>query len=140
MSLLKKVLIGIGILIILVIAANFAVSYWITQKLPGIIQSDENFPYDISYKDLDIDLLSGSFTIYNASLAPKDKPQDTLLKSGAFGTVEKIQVRRFNLIALLKNDRIKVNRIIIDNPNIILYDKEKKYTVEEDIVHPFKII
>lgn len=138
MSLLKKILIGLASLITLLIIANFALSYWITQKLPSIIQSEKDFPYDISYEDLDIDLLGGNFTILNASLAPKNKPQDTLAKSGAFGTIEKIRVRQFNLWALLKNNRIKVNRIIIDNPDIILYSKEEKYTVEEDIVQPFK--
>lgn len=137
MSFLKKALITILSLVVFAILLSYGLTYWVSKRLPVIINSDKDFPYNISYEELDIDILSGSFTIYNAAIAPKDSLA-TVSEKGVFGMVEKISVRGFNLWALLRKDRIKVNRIIIEKPEIILHDREKKYTVEDDLVKPFK--
>jgi hypothetical protein len=137
MSVVKKILIGIVSVLVLMVALNYGVSYYITKKLPSIIQSEKDFPYNISYEDLDISLINGSFTIHNVFLAPKDSTA-TALKQGAFGKIKTIQVKRFNLWALLREDKIKVKRIILDTPEILLYEKQKKYNVDDDVVKPFK--
>src|SRR5690606_19407114 len=109
---------------------------WISRKLPNIIQSNKDMPYNISYTDLDISLLKGNITVLNASLSPKDSTAQ--LKSGAYGQIEKIRIEHFSLWALLKNNKIKVDNIIIDKPEVILYPKENKYNVKGDLVKPFK--
>ncbi|MGV3460066.1 MAG: hypothetical protein ACO1N9_06395 [Flavobacterium sp.] len=65
-------------------------------------------------------------------------PKDTLLNQGIFAKVESISVRRFSLWAFLREDKIKVNRVIINSPLVQLYEKDKRYTVEDDVVKPFK--
>src|SRR5690606_31541334 len=96
MSLLKKILIATGVLILLLIIANYGISYWISQKLPSILQSEEKMPYNISYRDLDIDLLRGNLTVLDAALSPKDTP-GTPMKNGAFGKIDKIKIESFSL-------------------------------------------
>lgn len=137
MSLLKKILIGIGIFLVLLIIANYSISYWISQKLPQIIQSDNDMPYNISYRDLDIDLLGGNLTVLNAALSPKNTT-GTPIKSGAFGQIDKIKIESFNLWQLLKNNKIKVKHVVIEKPEILLYPKEDKYQVKGNLVKPFK--
>lgn len=139
MRIAKKIIITLLCLVLLAIGLNYGASYYITKKLPSIIQADKNFPYNISYKDLDVNLIAGSFTAYNVYVAPKDST-DTQLSQGAFGEIKTITVQRFNLWALLREDKIKVKRVIIDSPNIQLYEKDKKYNVEDDAVKPFKNI
>ena len=136
MSLLKKILIGLAALLIIATIANYGLSYWISRKLPNIIQSNKDMPYNISYTDLDISLLKGNITVLNASLSPKDSTAQ--LKSGAYGQIEKIRIEHFSLWALLKNNKIRVDNIIIDKPEIILYPEENKYNVKGDLVKPFK--
>ncbi|QEE48333.1 hypothetical protein FUA48_01700 [Flavobacterium alkalisoli] len=137
MSLLKKILIGTGVLILLLIIANYGISYWISQKLPSVLQSEEKMPYNISYRDLDIDLLRGNLTVLDAALSPKDT-SGTPMKNGAFGKIDKIKIESFSLWQLLVNDKIKVQHIIIEKPEIILYPEENKYHVKGKLVKPFK--
>jgi len=134
---LKKVLITLAALVLLLIALNYGVSYYITKKLPSILHAEKDFPYNISYEDLDISLIDGSFTIHNASIAPKDSTE-TALQQGVFGQVKRVEVHNFNLWALLRDDKIKVKTVLLDTPEVILYDRKKKYNVDDDIVKPFK--
>lgn len=137
MPFIKKTIIALVSIVVLVIALNYGVSYYITKKLPTIINNQENFPYQISYHDLDISLINGNITIYKAALAPKDSTE-VKLNQGAYATIKQIDVKNFNLWALLKNDRIKVRKVTLDTPEIILYEKKKKYNAEDDFVKPFK--
>lgn len=137
MSLVKKILITLLSLVLIVIILNYGISYWVSKKLPSVIQSEKDFPYNISYEDLDLNIVSGSFTIHNAAIAPKDSLA-TLSKKGIFGQIKKVSVEHFSIWALLREDKIKVSKLIIDQPEMILYERKKRYNVDDDLVKPFK--
>lgn len=137
MALLKKIVIGVLTFVVLLVVLNYGVSYYISKKLPTIIQSQKDFPYLISYEDLDISLINGSFTIQNAFIAPKDSTE-TALQQGVFGKIKSLEVKNVNLWALLREDKIKVKKVIITKPDFILYNRKKKYDAEDDMVKPFK--
>jgi hypothetical protein len=137
MSLFKKIAVTLACFFVLLLLLNYGLSYYISKKLPSIIHAEKDFPYNISYEDLDIRLLGGSFTIRNAYLAPKDSTA-TQLQQGAFGKIATIEVQHFNLWALLKDNKIKVKKVIIDTPEIVLHYREKKYNANDDFVKPFK--
>lgn len=134
MRFVKKIFITLAILVLLAVGLNYGISWYVSEKLPSAIQKEKDFPYNISYKDLDVNLLGGSFTMHNVYAAPKD----TLLNQGIFATAESISVRRFSIWALLREDKIKVSRVIINSPEVQLYKKDKRYSVEDDVVKPFK--
>ncbi len=136
MNVLKKFAVGILILLLVVILGSYGLSWYIGKKLPSIIHAEKDFPYNISYKDLDIDLLSGSFTMHDAFIAPKDSVGASL-QQGAFAEVHAIRVEHFDIWALLTEDRINVKKVIIDGPNVTLYPRAKKYNTDDD-VKPFK--
>ena len=136
MSILKKIATGLLVLLLLVIIGGWGLSWYISKKLPSIIRNEKSIPYNISYKDLDIDLLGGSFTMHNANIAPKDSI-GVSLQQGAFAKVKAIRVENFGIWALLTDDRITVDKVIIDTPNVTLYPREKKYNPDDDI-KPFK--
>lgn len=137
MKVLKKIAIVIAVLVVLIVSLSYGLSYYVSKKLPSILKDQKDFPYNVSYEDLDISLLSGSFSIKNAYLAPKDSLQ-TAMQQGAFAKIEKIEVNHFNLWALLRNNSIRVKEVIITKPDVILYYRKEKYKPEDDFVKPFK--
>ncbi len=138
MRLLKKIAIILACITVLLLLLNFGVSYWVTKKLPKVLKSEKDFPYNISYQDIDVRLISGSITIHNAYIAPKDS-LNTKPNKGTFGKVKQIDVEQFNLWALLWENHIKVKNIIIDTPEVILYHKDKKNnTQQNDFIKSFE--
>ncbi|OYQ37458.1 hypothetical protein CHU92_08245 [Flavobacterium cyanobacteriorum] len=99
MPILKKIAIGIISLALLVLLLNFGISYWLEKKLPSVLQSDKKFPYNISYDDLDISLISGSLTAHNVYLAQKDTTNSSP-KQGAFGKIRSVNIQNLDLWAL----------------------------------------
>lgn len=137
MRIIKRIAIIIAVLVVLIVSLSFGLSYYVSKKLPSILKDQKDFPYNVSYEDLDISLLSGSFSIKNAYLAPKDSLQ-TAMQQGAFAKIEKIEVNHFNLWALLRNNSIRVKEVIITKPDVILYYRKEKYKPEDDFVKPFE--
>jgi hypothetical protein len=135
MKFVKKAGIIIVVLLLLLVAANYGAAWYIEKKLPEILQSEKDFPYSISYKDADVQLLSGSITIYEASVAPKDS---ATTNSGAYGTIKSIKVKRFDIWGILFENRIDVKSVTVDTPEFVLYPREKKYNTNDDLVKPFK--
>lgn len=136
MKVLKKITIGLLIVLLLLLLGGYGLGLYVEKKLPAIIRAEKDMPYNISYKDLEVDILGGSFTMHNAYIAPKDSIGASL-QQGAFAEVKAIRIENFGIWALLKNDRITVDKVIIDEPEVTLYPRPKKYSSDEDI-KPFK--
>lgn len=137
MKFLKITLITLASLLLLLIVGGYGLSFYVSKKLPEIIKGKEDFPYNISYEDLNIDLIGGSFTISNAYLAPKDSLQ-TALQQGAFAHIKTIEVNHFSIWALLRKNRISVKEVIITSPEVTLYHRKEKYSPENDFAKPFR--
>lgn len=137
MKLFRKIAIVFVSLILLIVLAGFGLSWYVSEKLPSILKGEKDFPYNVSYESLDIDLLSGSFSIENAYLAPKDSLQQAL-QEGAFAKIGRIEVNNFSLWALLRKNHIDVNEVIITSPDVTLYHRKEKYNTQDDFVKPFE--
>ncbi|WP_297333614.1 hypothetical protein [Flavobacterium sp.] len=137
MKFVKRLGIIIVVLLLLLIAVNYGAAWYIEKKLPEVLQAEKDFPYNINYKDADVQLLSGSIIITEAYVAPKDTASAKMNK-GAYGKIKSIEANHFNLWGILFEDRIEVKNVIIDTPEIILYPREKKYNANDDLVEPFK--
>ncbi|KOS07456.1 hypothetical protein AM493_16435 [Flavobacterium akiainvivens] len=137
MKFIKPILITLGVLLLLVLVANFALTRYITKKLPTIISEQKDFPYNLSYKDLDVNLLTGSLSVDQAFLAPKDSLENAV-KNGVFAKIESIDVSGVKIWQLIKHDKIIVKKVTLNKPEVILYNREKKYSVENDIQKPFE--
>lgn len=136
MRIIKKILIVVGVLVVLAIVANIGLGWYIKKKLPAIIKAENNFPYNLNYKDLDVNLWGGSFTMTKASLAPKED-METATKNGIFAEVGSISVHGLNLWQLYRYNRIRATGVLIDKPDVIMYYTKKKYSVADDVERPF---
>ena len=92
----KKVLIGIVSLIGLVFIANIGLNFWIKKRLPIVINENNNSPYQITYKSLDVTLLDGSATIKGITLVPKSSLEKKDVKSGIYATIVSINVENIS--------------------------------------------
>ncbi|MFD2600436.1 hypothetical protein [Flavobacterium suzhouense] len=137
MKLLRKIVIILLSFFLLIAIASFGLSWYVSEKLPSILRGEKDFPYNVSYANLDIDLLSGSFTIQNTYLAPKDSLNQGI-QTGAFGKIERIEVNNFSLWALLCKNQIAVSEVIIIKPDVTLFFRKEKYDPQKDFVKPFE--
>jgi hypothetical protein len=136
MKILKRILITLGCLLVLLVIANFGAAWYISKKLPSIIKEQKDFPYNLSYKDLDVNLLTGSFNMDEAHIVPKDTA--SAAKNGIYAEVKSIDVSGLKLWQLFKHNRIIVSDVTLKEPEVVFYDGKKKYNVAEDVEKPFK--
>ena len=72
----KKFAVGLGILLVIILLANFGLNIWLKTQLPNYIKN--NTDYKVSYKLLEVDLLSG--TIFSTGISVNSKiPKITML-------------------------------------------------------------
>jgi hypothetical protein len=74
--------------------------------------------------------------MHNVYVAPKDSIEDKI-KLGLTANIKAVKVSNANLWALLKNDKIKVRRVVLDTPEVILYEQDNK-NIREELATPFK--
>ncbi|WP_159799511.1 hypothetical protein [Flavobacterium sp. MK4S-17] len=136
-SALKKTSYVVLGLIALVIVINFGLSYWVSKKLPELLASEKKFPYNLAYKDLDLNLFTGSAALKEAYLAPKDSAEQKI-KTGIYAHIDKIEINHLNLWALWRENKIKVKGINIVSPKVILHNSGKDYNAKDEAVKPLK--
>lgn len=145
MNVYKKIALFILSLIVLVLLFNFGLNFWVNKQLPKIISEKNTTAYNISYDDLQIDLLSKNIKASKINISPKREKNDSIKKLGIYSKIASIEIIEFKVWDILFNNRIKANNIIINNPQIILY-KETKNAINNskslgsDVVEPFQKI
>ena len=141
MSLTKKILIGIVSFLALLLVINFGLNFWLTNQLPKVIKDNNKTPYNISYDKLTVDLIPANIYISNIVIVPKVKPKKSAEKIGVYAKTKSITITNFSIWHFLFNDIIKAHSITIDQPNIILYKKEKNTkNARKEITEPFEKI
>ncbi|MEO8516485.1 MAG: hypothetical protein ABI426_07065 [Flavobacterium sp.] len=142
----KRIAVILLVLLLLIPLLDLGINYWISQKLPGIINEKNNSPYTITYKDLDISLLNSSILAKDIYLCPKNAIQNTSIKAGVYAKISRIEVDKFKFWNLLFSNKIKAKSITIIKPEIAVYQKNENAinnskSIQSRIVTPFhKII
>jgi len=139
----RKILIGLLVFLVLLFMVNLGVNYWITHKLPMVINRENDSPYHITYEDLDVSLLSRSILATNIILVPKSSMEDTITKAGIYANIESVEVRNFKIMDLIFTDKITAKSIHINKPGIILYQLNEKAindvkSLRNKVVEPFR--
>ncbi|MFP9114132.1 hypothetical protein ACLI1A_09310 [Flavobacterium sp. RHBU_3] len=134
---LKKIMIVVMVLVVLAITANFGITYYAKKKLPALLKEQKDFPYIVEYKDLDVNVWAGNFTVQGLQLKPKSLAKDTL-KNTLFANVDEVSVRGLSIWQLLKHSRIQANRVEVIRPDATLYYTRRKYNVQDDVEKPFR--
>lgn len=142
MKWIKRITIGLAALTLLVLMLNLGLNYWISARLPRIINGKNDSPYSITYEDLDISLLNSTILAKNIYLHPKKSIEDAPIKTGIYAQIKTVEVKKFKFWNLIFNDKIKAKSITITRPKVTLYKKsESAFTnsksINSQIVAPF---
>ena len=110
----KKLLIGFGVLLVIILAANFGLNFWLRTQLPNYIKNNTN--YKVSYKRLDVDLGTGNILVTGITVNSKD-PQN-IDATGLQGTVDTLKISRFGIYDAIFNKQISSSDLLLGSPNL----------------------
>lgn len=110
----KKLFVGLGILLVIILLANFGLNIWLKTQLPNYIKN--NTDYKVSYKSLEVDLLSGNILATKISVNNKN-PQNTNV-IGLQGTIDTLKISRFGIYDALFNKQISSSDLLLSKPNL----------------------
>ncbi|TDX84701.1 hypothetical protein [Epilithonimonas xixisoli] len=132
---LKVTGIVLGSILLLILIVNIGFSLWLKYQLPDYIKNKT--PYAITYKTLNVEILSGSISADDILIKSKNPDDKKVLAIDGF--VNGLNVSRLGIIDLIKNKKINTNSIRLTNPKlkVRLAQKKSKDSVKEPM--PFLI-
>lgn len=110
----KRLLISLGILLLLLLVANFGLNIWLKTRLPDYIK--KNTDYKVSYKTLDVDLGSGN--IFAAGITINSKNPQNVDVIGLQGTIDTLKISRFGIYDAIFNKTISSTDLLLAKPNL----------------------
>lgn len=110
----KKLLIGVGVLLVIFLLANFGVNYWLKTQLPNYINN--NTEYKVSYKTLDIDLGTGN--ILSTGISVNSKNPQNINVIGLQGTIDTLKISRLGIYNAIFNKQISSSDLLLGSPNL----------------------
>ena len=126
---LKVTGIVLGSILLLILIVNIGFTLWLKYQLPDYIKNKT--PYAITYKTLNVEILSGSISADDILIKSKNPNDKKVLAIDGF--VDGLNVSRLGVIDLIKNKKINTNSIRLTNPRlkIRLAQKKTKDSVKE---------
>lgn len=139
----KKVVITVLGILLLIFVLNLGLTFWVTYKLPQIINEKNSSPYHITYQSVDVSLVKGNFRVKNISISPKNHPIEAKSKAGIYATISEIEAKGVRVWTILFKHKIKASKINITKPDITLYKKNYQAlndpnSITDDVIKPFK--
>lgn len=105
----------------------------LTQKIKEVVYKGSKHLYHIDFKDIHMNLLTGSVTVDSILLAPDTALFNARKKQGTAPThlfqvkLEKLQLRRISILTVYFKKKIEMNDIILEHPSInMIYNKVEK--------------
>lgn len=111
---LKVTGIVIGSILLLVLIVNIGFSLWLKYQLPDYIKNKT--PYAITYKTLNVEILSGSISAEDILVKSKNPDDKNVLAIDGF--VDGLNISRLGIIDLIKNKQINTNSLTLTNPRL----------------------
>lgn len=110
----KKLLVGLGVLLVIILLANFGLNIWLKTRLPDYIKN--NTDYNVSYKSLEVDLLSGNILATKISVNNKNPQNNNVI--GLQGTIDTLKISRFGIYDAVFNKQISSSDLLLSKPNL----------------------
>ncbi len=111
---LKVTGIVLGSILLLIVIVNIGFTLWLKYQLPDYIKNKT--PYQISYKSLDVEILSGSIAAEGILIKSKNPSDKNVLAIDGF--ISGLNVSRLGIIDLIKNKQINTNSVTLSNPRL----------------------
>lgn len=132
---LKVTGIVLGSILLLILIVNIGFTFWLKYQLPDYIKNKT--PYAITYKTLNVEILSGSISADDILIKSKNPNDKKVLAIDGF--VDGLNVSRLGIIDLIKNKKINTNSIRLTNPRLKIRLAQKKTVDSVKETMPFLI-
>lgn len=110
----KKLFVGLGILLVIILLANFGLNIWLKTQLPKYIKN--NTDYKVAYKSMEVDLMSGNILATKISVNSKNPQNINVI--GLQGTIDTLKISRFGIYDALFNKQISSSDLLLSKPNL----------------------
>ena len=129
------VIIGVLIFITAGISIYFSIRWKpvLTQKIKDVVYEGSKHLYSINFKDIHLNILTGSVTIDSILLAPDTTVFNMRKKEGTAPThlfqvkLEQLKLRRIEVLTVYFKKKLEMNDIILAHPSInMIYNKVYK--------------
>jgi hypothetical protein len=129
-----------GIFIVLIVLISGVAIYFnakwkplLTEKIKDVVYKGSRHLYRIDFKDIHMNLVTGSVTVDSILLAPDTAVFNAWKKQGTAPThlfqvkLEQLQLRRISILKVYFKKTIEMNDIILEHPSInMIYNKVRK--------------
>lgn len=138
----RAAIITIISVLVIILVVTFGLDYWVSKKLPGIINDNNDSQYKVVYRDIDISLVRRTIFATDIVLVPKNAIDSKVTLPGLYAKVASVEIRGFHIFNLIFTDKIKANSIQISTPEVILYQPTDKAindrkSIRSKVVEPF---
>ena len=135
MSKTKRTFRIVLIVIILLVPLSLVLKSIIKKKIEQEIEHfNDTHPISITYSNLNLSFLAGNSTIESLKIVRDsvDGAQNVPLSQHPHIYVGKIKIRGLSVSSLIFDKKIDLNKIIIQDVEMVYYEKEKKLNQEEE--------
>ncbi len=110
----KRLWISLGVLFVILLLANFGLNIWLKTQLPDYIR--KNTDYKVSYKILEVDLMSGN--ILSTGISVNSKNPQNISVIGLQGTIDTLKISRFGIYDAVFNKQVNSSDLLLSRPNL----------------------
>lgn len=145
MKWIKRVTIVLAGVLLLILLLNVGLNWWIASRLPHIINRENDSPYQITYKDVDISLPARNLRASEIVVVPKSSLDTKKGKAGLYGKIESLEVNGFSIWQIVFSGRIEAKSLVIEKPGLTLLKSSEKAidnpkSIGSEVVRPFSKI
>lgn len=110
----KKLIFSLGVLLCIFLLCNLALNIWLKTQLPNYIKN--NTDYKVSYKRLDVDLITGNIFVSQITVNNKNPENNNVI--GLQGTIDTLKISRFGIYDALFHKIISSSDLLLAKPNL----------------------
>lgn len=110
----KYIIISSAILFLGFILASFGLNFWLKNNLPNYIKNNSH--YQIGYKTLNVDLLTGNILATQLSVHSKNPNDENVI--GLDGGIDSLKISRLGIWDALMNKKINSSNLEMTRPNL----------------------
>ncbi len=110
----KISLVSLAVVAVVFLLANLGLNFWLKYSLPTYIK--ENSHYKVSYKSLNVELITGSISASEIAVASKNPNDPNVI--GIDGNVQSLKVSRLGIWDALVNKKINSSNITLVKPKL----------------------
>ncbi len=116
-----KVIIILAAFFVVIVALAVGLNFWIKDRLPKIINSNNNSPYEVTYGDLSVSFLTGNIIARDIVIMPRKELEAGEEKLGLFAKIPSVEIKGFSFWDFIREERIKAGALVVTKPKATLF-------------------